>query len=415
MSFVSNRVSNSLAFALSLALPLAACSNGKKTTGPCARGELAACGAICSAVSTCPQGLSCDDGECYAECTAASANQDCGKDVLCSTGGQCESSKLSDGGLSKDATADGANSCDEVVLNTSPKTPNVILIIDQSASMGEPFGTSTRWKALKASLLASNGLIAQLQDRVRFGVSLYSSRNGTTAGGMCPLLTESTVELNNLVKISTLYQPADFIDDTPTGAAINAVLDKVLATPQLDPQAATDPTVFILATDGVPDTCAVPDGDTSDDLGMPESINAVKRAFAAGIRTYVIAVADEKDLPQAHVNDLANAGVGNTTSTPAPSFRPKSDQGLRDALSAIVGGVQSCDVALKGTVSAELLGAPCNAKITLGGKQVPCMGDDRFEFLNASTVSLKGASCTELKAGKALMTSFGCGQAVPLF
>lgn len=407
-----------LTFSIALSLPLGACSDGKKKkpTGPCVRDELAACGAACSASSACPPGLYCDDGECYAEC-ANKSTDDCNANEACSSEGRCtfDPSAL-DGGTRKDggadgATGDGSEVCGDVMLDTAPKTPNVILILDQSGSMKEKFGSGNRWDVLKASLLAENGLIAELQDRVRFGVTLYTSKNGTMEGQACPLLVETSVELNNLAGIRAVYQPANYIDDTPTGAAVNAVLDKWTATAVLDPLVGADPTIFILATDGEPDTCEKPDNNDTNVDGRPQAVAAVKRAFDAGIRTYVIAVADEQDLSQQHVDQLANAGVGNATSPAAPSFRPDSDQGLRDALRSIVSGVVSCDVPLKGKVVAN----PCEATVKLGGEMLSCSGADGFELPNPSLIRVKGKACTDLKAGKPLTASFPCGGAIPIF
>lgn len=401
-----------LAVSVALALPVSACSDSKKKpSGPCERGELAACGEPCATGNVCPTGLYCDKGECYAECSpsSASAAGDCSESQACSSDGRCVASHRADGGA--EGGLDGGDVCGEVMLDTKPETPNVILILDQSGSMMERFGSSTRWNVLKTSLLADNGLIAELQDRVRFGVTLYTSRNGNREGAACPLLTETTVALNNLEGIRAVYQPANYIDDTPTGAAVNAVLDKWTATSVLDPLAGSDPTIFILATDGEPDTCEVPDGNNTNVDGRPQSVAAVKRAFEAGIRTYVIAVADEADLSQTHVDALANAGVGNTGSTPAPSFRPDSDQGLRDALRSIVSGVVSCDVPLQGQVVVD----PCEATVKLEGVTLSCTGPDGFELPSASLIRLKGKACEGLKAGKQLTATFPCGGAIPIF
>lgn len=412
-----------LAVGVALAVPFAACSDDKKQgrpAGPCERGTLTGCGESCSSSAPCKAGLFCDDGSCNAECSAGASDKavsECSANESCSSEGRCvfDVNRADGGGLDGGASGDGggelpeSGSCGEVVLDTNPITPNVIFIIDQSSSMKERFGSGTRWEVLKTSLLADNGLIAELQDRVRFGVTLYSSKNGTMEGMACPLLTETTVALDNLAGIRAVYQPANYIDDTPTGDAINAVIDKWMTT--VSPDEMPVPTIFVLATDGEPDTCAKPDGNNTNVDGRPQSLAAVKRAFEAGIQTYVIAVADERDLSQTHVDDLANAGVGHTGSPAAPSYRPDGDQGLRDALRAIVTGVVSCDVPLKGQVVASA----CEATVTLDGKAVPCTGNDGFELLPDSQVRLKGTACAGLKAGQVLSATFPCGGAIPVF
>jgi hypothetical protein len=412
---------------LALSGVLAACgSDAPAASGPCGRGDLAACGSSCSQLSSCPSGLYCSNGACSAECTSASAGQDCGSGKLCSDEGRCEDDPNAEdgggnpmdggggiggggiGGGDGGGIGGGGDSevCGRVVLNTTPKTPNVMLIIDRSSSMDEPFGSADRWTALKDSLLAPNGMLAELQDVVRFGATWYSASNGQDVPAIaeCPVLVEVDIALNNFEAIRSGY-PADMIEDTPTGDSIEAVLAK-LTNAGLDPPSSQDPTIFILATDGEPDTCEQLDPQN----GQQESIDAVKHAFSLGIKTYVIAVANEGDLSQQHLNDLANAGVGNMGGPQAPSYRPNSDQGLRDALREIISGVVSCDVRLEGVVT----GDPCEAEVTIGNTRLTCNDANGFELLGQSELRLNGTACEQLQGGKGLIASFPCGSATPI-
>lgn len=413
---------------LALSATLAACSSdAPASAGPCGRGELSACGSSCSSLSVCPSGLYCNEGACQAECTSASAARDCGRGKLCTDEGRCvddpdaeaeedAGDDRPDGGSAGGGVGGGdgggglgggdSQVCGRVVLDTTPKTPNVMLIIDRSSSMDEPFGSADRWTALKDSLLAPSGLLAELQDVVRFGATWYSASNGQDVPAIaeCPVLVEVDIALNNFDAIRTGY-PADMIEDTPTGDSIEAVLAK-LTNNGLDPPSSQDPTIFILATDGEPDTCEQLDPQN----GQQEAIDAVKHAFMLGIKTYVIAVANEGDISQQHLNDLANAGVGNMGGPQAPSYRPNSDQGLRDALRDIIRGVVSCDVRLEGTVT----GDPCEAEVTIGATRLTCNAADGFELLGPSELRLKGSACEELKGGKGLTASFPCGGAIPI-
>jgi hypothetical protein len=354
----------------------------------------------------CGSGKLCDDeGRCVDDPDA----QDAGGEDL-DAGDEEDGGGDGDGG-SSDGGGGGAGGgdgqiCGRVTLNTTPKTPNVMLIIDRSSSMDEPFGSADRWTALKDSLLAPNGMIAELQNIVRFGATWYSASNGQDVPAIpeCPVLTEVNIALNNFDAIRSAYPP-DMIEDTPTGDSIEAVLAK-LTSNGLDPPSSQDPTIFILATDGEPDTCEQLDPQN----GQQEAIDAVKHAFSLGIKTYVIAVANEGDLSQQHLNDLANAGVGNMGGPQAPSYRPNSDQGLRDALREIISGVVSCDVRLEGTVT----GDPCEAEVTIGATRLTCDDPNGFELLGPSELRLNGSACDELQDGKGLTASFPCGGAIPI-
>jgi hypothetical protein len=360
----------------------------------------------------CPSGLYCEAQTCKAECTSETAVKDCGDGMLCTTDGRCgvDPNAVSlDGGVSQiesdsgeitHVDADNGNVCGSVALESQPVIPNVILIIDQSSSMDEKFGTSTRWQSLRDSLLAENGLIKELQNSVKFGATFYSAKSDAK---VCPMLTEVNLALGNYEMIKAKY-PAKTIGDTPTGDAIDAVLAKLPKEKELDPSYAQGPTIFVLATDGEPDRCE----ELNPQNGQQEAIDAVKRAYGMNIRTYVIAVANE--VGQKHLNDLANAGVGNTSATQAPSYRANDDKGLRDALRMIVAGEVNCDVPLKGTVTGNV----CAGTIRIAGKDVPCNDPNGFELMSPSVLRMKGTACESIKKGQTLTARFPCGDAIPL-
>ncbi len=384
-------------------------SGSRTVNNPCLRKELSACGQACdNGTKECGAGLYCDtDLTCAAECTADSAKTDCDDDKGCSEEGRCVVGGASGGGGTGGNTsagnlgdAGGDPVCGEVKLAAVPKVPNVIVIVDQSSSMTRDFvGTESRWDVLKASLLAPDGLFAELQGLVRFGIVLYSGQVGEQ--DVCPHLSQVSVALNNLEAIRALYQPEAARHGTPTGESIEAVLNQIEKTDLVDPK---NPAILVLATDGQPNSCKTPD--VQD--GQMASVDQVKRAFGLGIRTYVIAVGTELELPDVHVNDLASAGIG--VATGAPSFRVDNDAALRAALRSVVGGELSCTVPLKGKVTAK---DPCAGTVLLDGKPLECMGADGWVLVNPSTIELKGTACDGLKTGKKLEAKFECGDAIP--
>jgi len=333
---------------------------------------------------------------------------------LVATGCACDATGGPDSGTAVDSGPSGARDaglglldapgiCAAQRVQARRVTPNVILVVDQSGSMVEGFGDSNRWDALRDSLLAEpDGLVATLQPAVRFGLALFSSEAGDSgpAAGMCPLLTWVDPALDNLDAISAVYAPADPLDETPTGESIDAVLERLTMTP--DPSA--DPTIFILATDGEPDTCAEPNPQN----GQEESVAAVERAYLAGIRSFVISVGN--DVGMAHLQDVANAGIGRRAGDPdAPFWVAGDDEGLRTALSDIVGGELSCVITLEGRI--EDLTQACTGTVMLDGNPLACDDPDGWRAVDGTHIELTGAACERLLSNPraTLEASFPCG------
>ena len=379
---------------------------GDDPPGPCAVDSAPeGCGTYCDEGRRCPPGFFCDlpSNECTADCFT---NTDCATNEACNLGtGLCYEVIRPDAQPRDGEPPVNEGGCAGASVTARRVTPNVILIVDQSSSMNEGFGGRTRWQALRRSLLdPDDGLIQALDDQVRFGLALYSARNrdGDTRlpQGECPTLTEVSAMLDNYSAIQEVYSDADPIDETPTGDAIDAILDGILNLPDPSP----DPTIFILATDGEPDRCE----ELNPQNGQEEAIAAVTRAYNSGIRTYIISVG--RDVSEAHLQDVANAGVGQDGAGPDADFWVAGDdQGLRDALTAIIGGELSCVVQLDGSLSDP--SEACMGTVELNGRDLTCDDPDGWELVDANHLELLGEACAELQGGPGanLTATFPCG------
>jgi len=364
------------------------------------------------------------------ECAAETVKRDCPADQVCSSDGRCVEAS-SGTALPGDAGSDGPDKrpprelpptpgsnepgvCADVMLRASVVTPNVVVIVDQSGSMTANFGSGTRWTVLKDALLSDQGILAEFQKVVRLGVALFTYSKGDP---VCPVVSPAKIDVafDALPAIREVYLPAEPGDNTPTGESIDAVLASISGLVAKGPDTQPDPTIFILATDGNPDTCELPDqgafGSPNSLVATKRSIDAVKRAYEAGVSTYVIAVADENDLAQSHVNDLANAGVGDPAApgiASAPSYRVDNDQGLRDALREIIAGQQSCDVKVDG----QITGDACSGSVALDGVALSCDDPNGWTLVDESTIRVQGKACEGVKAGKLLTAKFPCESVV---
>lgn len=301
-----------------------------------------------------------------------------------------------DGVTSTHGDPDEPSDCADVEVTVDPDTPTIVLLVDQSTSMNTDFAGIDRWHAVYDTLMdPTDGLIARHQTDIRFGLTLYSSRNGFD-GPACPLLVDIPPALSNYDAIDTVFQLSEPVEDTPTGESLALVATDLAAFPEPGPKA------IVLATDGEPDTCAQPDPQD----GQPEALAAATAAHQKGIETFILSVGDE--LGADHLQQMANAGVGLDPHGPthAPYWQALDPAALADAFDDIIGGVVSCTFTLDGTVE---LADFCEGTVRLDGTPLPCPAD--WQLLDGQTLELLGDACDTLKDGDphTVQATFPCG------
>lgn len=373
---------------LALAATTSACSCGSSGDDTCADGvDATRCGQSCEDDTICGAGLHCSGSkQCAAECSASEA---------CAFGSQC---------TDKGRCIQG---CAQVQVDTQNVTPTVLLLVDQSGSMTADFGGISRWEAVKNALLpAPDALVPRYERQVRFGLTLYSAvapSGSKTVEGTCPRLTTVAPALDNAEEITSVLQPADVLDETPTGDSVRAVIPSLLAVQSNDPKA------IIIATDGEPDSCANANPSTTAeaDAARAASVSAVRDAYAQGISTYIISVG-EGTVSEAHLQAMANAGLGVQAGQPNATIYPAGNPAaLSAALSSIVGGTLSCTVTLQGQILN--VANACGGTVTLNGRALRCNDADGWRAKDATHIELTGSACTEfLGSRSALEAVFPC-------
>lgn len=292
--------------------------------------------------------------------------------------------------------------CGDINAVVSGVTPTIQLVVDQSGSMTSNFGGMNRWEAVYSTLMADNGMVNRLQSGIRFGLTLYTSFDGD-AGGTCPVLQNVTPKLDNYNDMQAVIGPASPEEDTPTGATIAAVTDNLAAYNEPGPK------ILVLATDGEPDTCQIPDpsNQTEADIARQESLDATSRAFDKGIRTFVISVGD--DVGAQHLQEMANVGQGkqpNETMDPAAYYVALNPDELVGAFSTIVGGAAGCIFTINGEVD------PAKAQqglVSLDGTPLE-QGTD-WVMLDSKTFEVLGDACERVQDGDLhhISAVFPCG------
>ena len=367
-----------------------------------------ACGEVCSGDAACGDGTYCDDGVCSAVCTVSGGQ--CGAVGDCASSGRCvpvydDSAEEADGSV-----------CGELEVSTGRVIPNIVLIVDRSGSMRRDFeedcpflgsgcpssGTPNpdfgqeRWAAVEDALIGESGLVRRLDSIARFGLALYwkpgENSPSMMDGEMCASMDGVSIgaSLDNADAIAERFAENSPSGYTPTAEAIDAVTDSILATPPPE-----GPTVYLLATDGVPNGC---DEDESS-VDLTNSVLAVSRAYGLGIETYVLGVNFEDN----HLQTLANVGQG--VANGATLWTADSVPELREALEQIVVQNIPCTVSLTdGTIDIE---QACTGDVRLNGEELECDDDDRgWRAIDGNTVELTGSACADWRAGAAELEAF---------
>ena len=292
--------------------------------------------------------------------------------------------------------------CVELVFDYEPRDATGLLLVDRSGSMNEPFGGGTRWTVLANALFdPALGVVARMQDTVRFGMALYTSNDGYS-GGACPDLIEVPIAPDNAAAVQATFEstvPA--IDgDTPTGDAIRAVIGRLAAY--------SAPKYVLLVTDGEPDTCAVPDPQS----GQREAVAAAEQAYQAGIRLLIMGVST--DIAPTHLQQMANAGVGAPLDAvwgrddgAGQPHQASDDQAeLAAQLTGMLGAVRTCLIDLRETVD-PLRAA--EATLWLDSQPLEYQSPDGWVLRDASTLEVLGAACESiLTTGRRLSISYPC-------
>jgi hypothetical protein len=363
---------------------------------------MVACNPTPNAADNCPGGFHCSgDGKCDTQCTATGGQ--CGADYSCTSDGRCVQNGSNPGGNDVDA-------CPSAHVTAKAVIPTVELLLDQSGSMKDPYGSSPhRWDAMVDALVnPTTGVVKTLAGKVAFGATLFTGSNGN-----CPALKHAVNSgdprvLNNFTAISNMLTTSTWDNNTPTLESINAVVADFMTH---KPTIPGSPPIIVLATDGLPDTCADPNpaNQAAQDAVNAMTVKAAQDAYKAGIKIFYLFIGN--DAAGNHPQQMANAGAGLDPAAGKAKFYTAVDPaGLSAAFNEIVGGILTCDLSLNGQVSDQ---AAPNGTVTLNNV-VLTFGTDWNISGDGLTLHILGKACDTLKTtmGATVDATFACGTVI---
>jgi len=368
--------------------------------------------------SECTLGTHCLNGVCAAQC---SATQGCAVGASCNVRGRC----VPDVGTGGTGGTGNTNGCQSVTITPKRSIPNVMFLVDQSGSMDAAFGGGLdRWQAAHGAITQ---IVSELDSIVRFGLTTYQSAGGGSTPDECPIFdTQVGFSMDNSGSINMSYPP-NFPggQDTPTGDSIDVLVDII----QTDPPPAEGPTIIVLATDGEPDSCEVPNPNPTAGA-RAEAVSASGNAHNAGIDVFVLWVGTlTDDQTQDHLKEVANVGVGlgQSTGVPAPGGEDPANpaQGapfwvgsnpasLEGAFRDIIGDSISCDIQMDKRFDDK--DKACNdpqSNVRLNNVPLSCPSEWRVKPGADDVIELVGDACTTFKTeASTFSATFPCGAIV---
>ncbi len=287
--------------------------------------------------------------------------------------------------------------------------PKVVLLLDGSTSMEEPYANNTsKWSAMREALMDSrSGVVATMQGLIEFGLVIYS---GPMMGGNCPIPGQVVgPAIDNYQAIAGAFPrnaPGVF---TPTGQALQLVCEAL-------PGTATDvrPQYVILATDGNPNSCNVPmDRMMEPPADYQSVIDAAELCCQKGVTIYVVSLASGGPEYEAHLQDVANIGACTGAGGAGTVYSPQDPGRLSADLGQLIGGAVTCEVYLNGSVTE---GKECQGSVvTLNGRALDCNGADGWVLESESVIRMQGQACEEFSSNpdSVVTATFPCEIFIP--
>lgn len=317
------------------------------------------------------------------------------------------------------------NVCASASVTASRITPTVYFVIDGSGSMDSKFGNGTRWSVLRDSLIGMNGVVTKLESVVKFGMAVFSNSDPMS----CPAMTDVKADLNNLMTMTSAYPAMEPGGGTPTGEALQKVIDG-LPSFNNGPDQTARPPIIILATDGEPNGCSAAAAcnwaaDWASCLGnvlnqvanapatYDTTFAAVHAAKDKSVPVWVISLADGlNSIPDLQKTANIGAGLDDNAMPGATIYSPQNSDDLTQTLSKLIGQAVTCDVALAGTLTVN---RACEGTVTMNSEKLACNDAQGWKAIDANHIQLQGMACDRFKSDPTVLLDarFPCDVIVP--
>lgn len=178
--------------------------------------------------------------------------------------------------------------CSEGDFTLEHATPEVMLVLDRSASMSTAFGVGSRWSTLVSAL---EGALPPVDEQMALGLTLFPAL-ATVGECRVPDAPEYLPTTGQVSALLSKVRSSSLVGGTPTAAALDVAAAGLTS---------TKPRAMVLATDGLPNcnatlnsaTCACPSGNCTSAVRCTDDANTLERLESwsnAGIPTWIIGI-----------------------------------------------------------------------------------------------------------------------------
>ena len=270
--------------------------------------------------------------------------------------------------------------------------PAIEILLDASGSMANQLEPDRPhpWP-IEQAVEAIDVVADNLASKARLGLSSFPVQ--TEVGSTCTTAEHLQVGMHSADAIKTAAAQISPLGNTPTGYALNQVLDRQMLNDPADPDDARRPKGVILITDGDPTVaCASGEPVPLRVDAQPEAVAAAARLRAAGIPVFVIGFRSGAE--PAKLNEIAAAG--GTDAPGADAFYVADDAAqLVAAINDISDRIVSCSYQID-PPPPEMI----SMSVAVDGNPV-AEGPDGYEFEPATQMlHLNGATCESIKSAE---------------
>jgi hypothetical protein len=308
----------------------------------------------------------------------------------------------------------GGENCGLVHFDLERRAPQVLLLLDRSASMKDPpdedAGGAPKWDEI---IPAVNDIVASTSSTVSWAFKVFpeGEDDACVAGSVTddvPVTFADSDDVSALEAkadevLAAIAATSDEGNGTPTGDAITA------SAAYLSTLTSTNRKFILLATDGEPSCAGTTEG---QETARPYATDAVTAAHNSGFDTFVVGVATTKMTATIALNDMAMAGgqpVPNTNPLATKFYLGSNQAELAAAMNAITVLISDCQFPLTAEPP-----DPLNVGVSVSDTKVPpdleSQSGWNYTDDTNTVIEVYGEWCEQIKSSGANRVNivFGC-------